>query len=382
MGFPYCPILSFTSLKENEHGEHMIKQIEIKNFQSHRHTVIQFHDGVNAITGLSDSGKTAVLRALNWVITNKPSGDAFRSSWGGDTEVSIVLDNNYRISRKRTDSRNGLDVTDPDGVTSSHDAFNRSLPEEVLGLLNFSEINISYQQDSPFLISAPPGEVAQTLNKIANLDTIDLAISNIRKRSLEISRKLKSAEEQKDSIEKQLAKFSKVEEADELVIQLEQVELAIDQAKGKKDRLLALMNRVLQQRNAMTKPLTLLEASSDIGRAEEIAEKAEKLRGQVRAIKTILSAIAEAERKVEKFLPLLDAEPVLKSALDKENEVQKFQEQKAMLVHLLDAIFSKKEELEKQKVRLQELEKEFSEAMPDVCPLCGTNLTTEDHKHE
>src|SRR5690554_5109154 len=67
----------------------MITSLEIQNFQSHKETLLEFEPGVNVIIGPSDSGKTAILRALYWLVWNRPLGDAFRSSWGGDTKVVL-----------------------------------------------------------------------------------------------------------------------------------------------------------------------------------------------------------------------------------------------------------------------------------------------------
>jgi len=55
----------------------VVEKITIKNFQSHEETELQFSSGVNVIVGSSDSGKSAILRALKWVVQNKPSGTAF-----------------------------------------------------------------------------------------------------------------------------------------------------------------------------------------------------------------------------------------------------------------------------------------------------------------
>ena len=41
--------------------------IEIVNFQSHANTKLNFDEGVNVIIGPSDSGKTAVIRAMKWI---------------------------------------------------------------------------------------------------------------------------------------------------------------------------------------------------------------------------------------------------------------------------------------------------------------------------
>ena len=61
----------------------MIQSLQINNFQSHKYSVMELHKGVNVIIGPSDSGKTTILRALRWLVWNRPSGDAFRSDWGG-----------------------------------------------------------------------------------------------------------------------------------------------------------------------------------------------------------------------------------------------------------------------------------------------------------
>ena len=80
----------------------MISQLTLRNFQSHKASRLRFHPGVNVITGPSDSGKTALLRALLWAVRNRPSGDAFRSHWGGDTSVTVGLQAG-EIIRERSD---------------------------------------------------------------------------------------------------------------------------------------------------------------------------------------------------------------------------------------------------------------------------------------
>ena len=52
----------------------MIKKIKIENFQSHRDTELEFSKGVNVITGLSNSGKTAIIRAFQLLKNNRPLG--------------------------------------------------------------------------------------------------------------------------------------------------------------------------------------------------------------------------------------------------------------------------------------------------------------------
>ena len=82
----------------------MITKIEIKNFQSHKDTMIDFDKGINSICGESDNGKTAIIRAIRWVIENRPLGtDKLNSFWNKDfkEEMSVKL---YTENTKNLDA--------------------------------------------------------------------------------------------------------------------------------------------------------------------------------------------------------------------------------------------------------------------------------------
>ena len=63
----------------------MIHSIKIQNIQSHKDTQLEFNPGINAIVGSSNNGKSAILRALYWVVYNRPLGtDNLLSHWAFD----------------------------------------------------------------------------------------------------------------------------------------------------------------------------------------------------------------------------------------------------------------------------------------------------------
>ena len=72
----------------------MIKQARIRCFQSHRDTTLNFGSGVNIIVGEgNDIGKTAIKRAIELVITNRPLGTNFISNFqDGPTIIDITTD--------------------------------------------------------------------------------------------------------------------------------------------------------------------------------------------------------------------------------------------------------------------------------------------------
>ena len=349
----------------------MIKQLTIHNFQSHKNTIIPFNDGVNVIVGLSDSGKTAILRALNWVINNKPTGDDFRSDWGGDTEVELELSSGYRIVRKRTNSTNDLTVIDPDGNSNNFAAFNRQIPDEVASILNFSEINISHQQESPFLVSSSPGEVAQILNKEAKLEMIDMATSNIRKKVLEVGRKLKNAEELKDQLEEKLLGFADLEKKDLLVSKLEQLQNTRSGLESRKNVVGGILNRLNLLENTLQKPLRLIKAQSALDLISKKARELEILHAQDEDMATVLHSIAKLKPNLIFYENLLGSCDVINYGLHLIGRVQLQKEQLRCLKELYKSHQMLSNELINIDRCLKSTEKEFKQMMPKKCPLCG-----------
>ena len=84
----------------------MIESIRIKQFQKHKDTTLEFANGLNVICGESHNGKSAIIKAILWVLTNKPSGTAFRRIGhdGEDTSVKVTF-NDGSVERVRGDKR-------------------------------------------------------------------------------------------------------------------------------------------------------------------------------------------------------------------------------------------------------------------------------------
>lgn len=155
----------------------MIKELHIQNFQSHKDTTLKFHPGVNIVVGTSDSGKSAIIRALRWAVYNKPLGDAFRSRWGGDTSVTVKTTDTQVLRFKGK----GGDRYVLEGIQDPFKAFGTSVPTEVEAAVNMTEINLQAQMDSHFLLSSNPGEVARHFNKVARIEAIDSGLQEVEK---------------------------------------------------------------------------------------------------------------------------------------------------------------------------------------------------------
>ena len=167
----------------------MIRSIRLQQFQNHIDSTFDFAEGVNSVIGFTDAGKTACIRAIKWVVYNRPRGTKFINHGAfadgkqvKDCVVTMQTDK-HLIERRRSASKNSYTL---DGV--EFDVVKSSVPDEVREALNFEDINIQFQLDSPFLLTESSGEVARTMNRIVKLDDIDACQKNINGYRLKLNR--------------------------------------------------------------------------------------------------------------------------------------------------------------------------------------------------
>ncbi len=296
----------------------MIKSIRIEDFQSHKLTHIDLDPGVNVIIGRSDSGKTSILRALNWVINNKPSGEAFLRHGSKETGVAISLDNDTIITRYRKNKDSVYYLNDQE-----FKAFGQDVPKEIRDEINIGSLNTQRQMDAPFLLSFTPGEVGRLLNEIVKLDQIDHALVKINRMVRATSTELNTEEARLESLITQNKELNYVSDLDSDIINLEQLRGHI---KG------------------------LVEKEQSIGSITAAAD----------SILADLDKLTWTEKAEEEII-----------ALDKQhNRIFDLEEKVEEISPILDNIESIDERIERNEVSLKDDQTKLEEIMPEVCPLC------------
>lgn len=297
----------------------MIDSIALENFQNHKYSELSFVSGVNVIVGPSDSGKTAIFRALAWLSTNRPSGETFRSNWGGDTSVEVCA-SGHEVIRRRTKTLNEYEV---DGKVEK--AIGTSVPQSVSDILQLDPSNWQHQHAGPFLLDNTPGDVARQLNVAASLDKIDTAQKWITQKTRETTRQYADAEAHLKEV------GGKLEEAQE---QLKDVQSLARSAK-----------KVCES-------------------YEDVAAKLQMLKTMRGNIRDVATQGKEIERELRHEQALLEAEQVWREFETEQSELDS-------LVTLLAEIRGRMARIKTVETELKSLEKEWHEEMPNVCPLCG-----------
>ena len=400
----------------------MINSLSLRNFQSHKSSTLEFSSGVNVIIGQSDSGKTALLRALNWIITNRPSGDSFRSSWGGDTVVDVRLDSSVStISRAKTARENAYYITNEDDDRIQYKAMGQGVPDDIIKLLNLNAVNIQGQMDSPFLLSVSAGEVAQTLNEVVGLEDIDRAVSAAN-RMVNSAKAAKDAEAaQINKLQVDLQQFEQLDELDGMLTYLEDTSARAARLRSQEAELNRLILTASEAQDQLSKIKPLTELQSELNTILVTDKKAEELAMQTVNLETLIENLTSAQTASSKILRTVELESEVNGLYAKydksfntDMEIGKlmvfiedassilvaYDEAKNTIRHSgeLDAIIKKDEEAEiihKQITKLdgyilqaqmhsEELTKtksliynmvdEYKIDMGSECPLCGQNV--------
>ena len=357
----------------------MIETIVLNNFQSHKKTVLKFHPNVNAIVGVSNHGKSSIIRGLHWVRYNRPSGQQFVSHWNQDkkgnpidaTSVKIKINGNI-IQRVRQKDFNGYEVKLGDKQQNPFEAIGMDVPEEIEKLFNISEVNLQSQMDAPFLLSASASDVARFLNKEIRLDIIDRILGNIEHKRRQVNSDIDYTATTIKTIQDKIESFAWLETADEFIIRGNKIEERLSDNKTKKMNLSEMIESVEEQ-------ISVLKTFSNIEKIKEYVhayktqladkqtndsmfENLNELIGDITACNKVLAKYKKINiEHVEDTLMQIEA---IKKRLDEKKEI------KENLNQLVTAIHCNDDSINTFSHDLLEIKKQ----MPTLCPLCGAEI--------
>ena len=347
----------------------MIRKVEIQNFQSHKNTVLEFILGTNVVIGESDAGKSAIFRAINWVITNRPLGDTFRSDWGGETRVAIYTAEGDVIERIKSSTKN-LYIVNGKPLT----AFGSEVPEQVSEILRMDKANIQSQMDVPFLLAVSPGEAARLLNKAASIDDIDYTISNLRGEYQKVSNNIKFNEGKLKDYEEKIKEYDNIPILEGKLEQLEDAEKEREKHEQKLDKLTQLVAEVIRIytelektkniRQMIQKFEQILSGYNDYKEQRKRLDKLEQIAQKAKARREYLKSTQYVE----------DCIALVQKVYDEYREYQTKQQTLFKLKRIVGNMTTLNQSIQRIDREISQLGKEFRKLCPDECPLCGAKI--------
>ena len=360
----------------------MINSILIRNFQSHKRSLLEFSKGVNVIVGSTDAGKTAILRALRFAVENRPLGKDIQSTWGGETSVTVNVDDNVVVRSKGKKEMyvvNDLELT----------AFGTSVPKEVQEIFNFSEINLQQQRDNAFLLDETSGNVAGHFNKIANLQKIDFIQSRIESVLRHINQTIGKKADGKQSAtglnlelertEAKLQKYNHLQKFEDYLEVIENMEVKRNQIAIKIKSLEKILTDIENINKKIKAIRKYIRHEKKVNISIAFIENRDKVAAGKTQLTELIEKIQRNKLKQKKLEKLLTLESLVSQSIEKINSITTIRTNIKKLEQHVNSLVQVKELIKQKQKELKKNQKAFDLLMPDICPLCESKII---HDHE
>lgn len=319
-----------------------IKYLEIENFQSHVKTKIALAPTgqLTVITGQTDSGKTAIFRALRWLLYNTPQGSGFIRAGCSFVRVTAMMESDYTVIREMTPSKNQYRIIAPDAEKPIVlEGFGRSVPMEVQEITGVRPVtigdtkynlNMAEQLDGPFLgssISAP--DRAKILGKLAGTEVLDHAGKQAGTDIYRQTQKKDGLEADIEQLTESIATYSYLPALAEKIAWLNAV---VTDVKAKQERLVGL-KAGLQRLNQININICCCNITIDRWKFVDVAvnitaevatkvEKAAKLQKHKDMLSALQSGITVAQSTIKRLAPVASAETIVTNVNSQVNLLQ------------------------------------------------------------
>lgn len=354
----------------------MIEAIELKNYQSHKRSIINLAEGLNIFTGSSDAGKSSILRGVRWALVNRPVGFDFKSDFSDDkalTVSAIQFDDGY-ILREKGDRVNRYEL--PEDTLG---AIGTDLPDRVIETSNMDETNIKTQDERYYLLQETPAQRAKILNKAAGLEDIDEAIFNANAQARRCSKEVDIVQRQFDELDDKLGQYTDVavrlKQVGELVFLAEKLRALEDY----EQELTSVLAHIIEAEDMMRSASILFEAEDRYKELEKLVSEIDTLALREKRLNTSIYLIKKLEKDITSEEAFLVAEEpfnrlnklgediwVLESRADNLDKILRN-------VYTTDTVVKDKDgEVTKVKAKAEDTIWEHG-----FCPLCGTDIEEE-----
>lgn len=362
----------------------MIKKLILKNFKTHEVSELEFSSGINIITGESGHGKTNILRALNWIINNRPLGTSVIQRGEENCSATLTIDRNddkYTIERVRGKSENSYKILDGEGKeVAKFTSFGNSPPDDVSKLIGLSDINIQPQLKPYFLVLDSPGQVATYIRSLVKLDEIDQVVKLLSNKARSEKTNLSQLEDDLSEVKDRIEEINKIdiERLEKCIFEAKSITGGIQRLKEKQTRLKEVFNELQRLEKEqiylpddIDQKLSRLDESCNnynivsekISRLNELYKQLTIIENQKISLPEDLSFLSAIESVGDKY----------NDTYDKVNLLLDIQEQ-------LQSIETSITKINVQVTKLEE-EKRLLISQLDICPTCGSQLTEKTRKY-
>ncbi|MFZ3171929.1 MAG: AAA family ATPase [Carboxydocellales bacterium] len=263
-----------------------ITKIVIRGFQAHVDTTIELDPGMNVLVGPTDSGKSAVVRAIKACLFNEWPKN-YINKRVGHAEIIVTFSDGTEILRQRSPSINAYEIRKPEQAPFRLEKFGKDIPLEVLQAHGMKRgefgdwkpvLNIGVQRgkESDFLLGQNGWTIATVLGKLAGTEAVDLAAKDLQGDIRRAIMARSDAEKATQDIDEKIAGLAYI---DDVAKTLEQAQAYIQKAADGYDRQMKISS-TLAKYNQVQREIRYLNETLDklsgLDKATELLEAARK----------------------------------------------------------------------------------------------------------
>jgi len=370
-----------------------ITSLELDNFQCHARTRLAFSPGLNVIVGPSDQGKTAIIRALRWVLYNEPRGSDFVRVGADTCRVAVSFDDGTRIVREKGPRTNRY-VLYRDGEEQVFEAVGWGVPPQVLAAHGMAALqldadtgiflNMGGQLEGPFLLEASGTLRAKAISQVIGAHIIDAAIRDVLNDEGRAARDEAQLSRDIAEWEEKLAEFADLPAQEEALQRAEQVLAQAHEVRQRVQRLLELKQKWVRAREEAARLGRVVARLEGLPRAERalgdagvLMERYARLHQLAARWREITSRRAEWERVAARLADTPRAEKLLERAADLAARWQKLRDMQLRLARARERIGQAARERDQAGRQEQDLRARYGQLLVRLgkCPTCGAPIT-------
>lgn len=261
----------------------MLHSAHLYNFQCYQDREFTFAPGLNLVVGPSNTGKTALVRAMRWCAWNEPRRgvDSLKRVGSQETWVRLQFDDG---AVTRTTEHNSY-LLEVNGEMRQFARIGHQVPDEVQAFLRMErlslagselEVHLASQLDPLFLVAQPPAALLGALSTLARVETLQAALRLVTAEHKREQQECERLDRQAEKLKEQLSTWDWLEGEQVL---LQRAEQAMQQRDALCEKLRALEQLREQRERLMQPPVELSRVDSILTEYEWRIEQLQKLEG-------------------------------------------------------------------------------------------------------
>lgn len=266
-----------------------IVSLTMNDFRAHADREIQFDPGINVLVGLNGAGKSTVLKAIRWVVFNRPLGESVLR-WGKKAcSVSLFTDS-HRVDRiKGAENLYKLDGREFRAVRFD-------VPLEIQQALRLDPINFQGQPDPPFWLSLSAPDAAREMNRVIDLEVIDRSMTYASSKVKDSGGKVKTLTEMLEQARVKVGRLRWLEDAEAKAKQAFKLEQDAEAKRTRAGSIRRLLSQLTEAREGVGIVVDLSEVTPVVNKLRAVRQRLGELRRLTVQLKRERAELCEIEK--------------------------------------------------------------------------------------